>query len=228
MALKGQGAMAFWHDIADGGVEEFQRWHSEEHLAERLAVPGFRRGRRCVATVGAPAFFLFYEVDDLAVLTSEPYLARLSDPTPWTSRVIATFRNANRSLCAVGASVGWGVGGFLQTVQFSTQAGRADEVDAFVAGDLVAGILERPGIVAAHFLTADPHASRVETSEKRLREQPDKVADRVLIVEAYEDAALARLDEGPLAAAALAEAGIDPAVEQARYRLSHLVTEDEG
>ena len=40
-----------------------------EHLLERVAVPGFRRGLRYVAVAGSPRYLNLYEVDDLATLT---------------------------------------------------------------------------------------------------------------------------------------------------------------
>ena len=80
MALLGNSALAIWHDIAEGGEADFHVWHSAEHMPERVGLPGFNRGRRCVAVDAAPRFFLLYEVDSLAVLTSRPYLARLDDP----------------------------------------------------------------------------------------------------------------------------------------------------
>lgn len=38
MALLGQAALAMWWDMAPDMDAEFQRWHSHEHLRERLAI----------------------------------------------------------------------------------------------------------------------------------------------------------------------------------------------
>ena len=49
MSLAGEGAVAIWHDIAPEGREDFYAWHGEEHMPERVGIPGFLRGRRYVA-----------------------------------------------------------------------------------------------------------------------------------------------------------------------------------
>ena len=68
MALLGQGALVIWHDVQD--ETDYNEWHSKEHMLERVAVPGFRRGLRYVALAGSPKYLNLYEVDDLATLTS--------------------------------------------------------------------------------------------------------------------------------------------------------------
>jgi len=70
--------------------EEFNAWYDSEHLAERLAIPGFRSARRWVAEVaaGEGKYLATYELDSPAVLQSAPYRARLEAPTPWTRRCL--------------------------------------------------------------------------------------------------------------------------------------------
>ncbi len=46
MPLLATGALANWHDLADDEHENFDTWHTQEHISERLSVPGFRRRRR--------------------------------------------------------------------------------------------------------------------------------------------------------------------------------------
>ncbi len=68
--------------------EEFNAWYDDEHMAERLAVPGFRSARRWVADAkpGEGKYLATYELVSLGVLTSAVYLARLNNPTPWSKR----------------------------------------------------------------------------------------------------------------------------------------------
>ena len=61
MSLLGNGAMVVWCDST--APDDHDDWHSHEHLSERLSVPGFRRGRRGVATDGEPRYVVIYEVD---------------------------------------------------------------------------------------------------------------------------------------------------------------------
>jgi hypothetical protein len=70
--------------------EEFNAWYDGEHLAERLAIPGFRSAARWVADVppGAGKYLATYELDSPAVLSSKPYLARFHNQTPWSRRCL--------------------------------------------------------------------------------------------------------------------------------------------
>jgi len=70
--------------------EEFNAWYDEEHLAERLAIPGFRSALRWVAQVpaGQGKYLATYELDSLEVLTSSVYLSRYQHQTPWSRRCL--------------------------------------------------------------------------------------------------------------------------------------------
>ena len=125
MSLLGKGALVIWHDITADGEADYNEWHSKEHLLERVGVPGFRRGHRLQAVSGSPRYLNLYEVEDLATLTSQPYLDRLNDPTPWTQRALGHFRDNNRTLCRVAASIGNGVCGNLLTHAASVAPGGA-------------------------------------------------------------------------------------------------------
>ena len=134
MALLGKGALVIWHDPAPGIESDYNEWHSKEHMFERVGIPGFRRGQRAVAISGAPKYFNFYEVDDLATLTGQPYLDRLNDPTPWTRRITPHMNNNSRTLCKVTASFGaGGVPAFWTMILLSPATGREDALRAWLA-----------------------------------------------------------------------------------------------
>jgi hypothetical protein len=46
MALLDRGTLVIWHDAGD--ETDYNAWHSKEHMLERVAVPGFRRGLHAV------------------------------------------------------------------------------------------------------------------------------------------------------------------------------------
>jgi hypothetical protein len=73
-----------------GMDEEFDAWYDTEHLAERLAIPGFRSATRWVADVppGEGRYLATYELDSLRILLSTDYLARFQNPTPWSRRCL--------------------------------------------------------------------------------------------------------------------------------------------
>jgi hypothetical protein len=65
--------------------EEFNAWYDDEHLPERLAIPGFRSARRWVA---GKTYVATYELDSPSVLESPAYLARFQNQTPWSRRCL--------------------------------------------------------------------------------------------------------------------------------------------
>jgi hypothetical protein len=225
MALLGKGAMVTWHDAEPAGEADFNEWHSKEHLAERVGVPGFLRGYRFVALTGGPKYFILYEVEDLATLTSKPYLDRLNDPTPWTRRSMAVPRNNNRTLCRVLASFGrGGVPGFMATLQLGRANGLGDNLSQHLIGELLPGLIARPGLFAAHLLEGDQPASSTATEEKRLRGVPDRTADLAVLLAGYDPDAIRAALAGPLAANSLAAQGASAARTEGVYRLLHCVT----
>lgn len=136
------GILAIWNDCAPGREADFEHWFQSEHLAERLGVPGFRRGRRHEAVSGAPGYFVFYETDSPAVMTSPAYLERVNDPTPLTVKVMAqVFRNMSRTVCSVMERRGVLRGAYAVAARFAEVQDRRDLSAAlaqFAQGDAVA------------------------------------------------------------------------------------------
>ena len=73
-AMLGDAAVIVWNDVSDEGRSRFYAWHDREHIPERLAIPGFRRGRRYIRPGHSPEWLTLYEASDLAVVTSPAYL----------------------------------------------------------------------------------------------------------------------------------------------------------
>ena len=98
--MSGKGVLAIWNDCVQSEENNYENWYQNEHLPERLGVPGFIRGRRYQSLVSSPRFFTWHEVASPSTLTSESYMARLSNPTPWTQEIMANvFLNASRTVC---------------------------------------------------------------------------------------------------------------------------------
>jgi hypothetical protein len=90
-------------DIRPELEADFVRWYDEEHLPQRLAVPGFIRAARYEAGPAVysgslampeappPRHLAVYEMDGPEVLESEPYRRLIANPSEWTQRVRSTF-----------------------------------------------------------------------------------------------------------------------------------------
>jgi hypothetical protein len=83
---KGTGLLMVWADVPPDKEKEFNRWYNDEHLAERLAIPGFLAGARYEAVKGSPKHLAYYELESPAVLESAAYKKVSANPTEWTKR----------------------------------------------------------------------------------------------------------------------------------------------
>ena len=219
--LAGEAFVAIWHDIVPDGKEDFYEWHNREHMPERVGIPGFRRGRRYIVEHGRPEYFNLYEVETPEVLTGQDYLGRLNNPTPWTRRAVAYFRNVSRSLCRVGASFGCGQGGFIMTWRFETMAGQEDKCRRYLAREALPAVLDRPGTVGAHFGVADRSGSEIVTEEKKARNSATLVPGWIILLEGISAAALEKAAEAALGVDALRSHGAADPVERGVYRLEY-------
>jgi hypothetical protein len=83
---RGTGLLMVWCDVPADKEAEFNRWYNEEHLAERLSVPGFLSAARYEAVKGGPKHLAVYELESPAVMESEAYKKVSNNPTPWTKK----------------------------------------------------------------------------------------------------------------------------------------------
>jgi hypothetical protein len=83
---KGTALMMVWAEVPPDKEDDFNRWYNEEHLAERLAVPGFLNAARYEAVQGGPKHLACYELESVKTLESDAYKQALANPTEWTQR----------------------------------------------------------------------------------------------------------------------------------------------
>ena len=225
MSLLGPAAMLLGFDVAAEAIEEHDDWHTHEHLPERLAIPGFRRGSRWVALQGGPRYMVLYEVERLETLTSAAYLERLNRPTPWTTKMMAHYQGMIRGLCTVAASNGIGLGPFGLLVRFRAALGAEERLSGWLRRDVVQALPMRPGLGSAHLLRGETAAPM--TKEQRLRGTDDGV-DQALLVTGYREDAVAGLAAAELDRRRLEAAGAAVAT-LTLYRLDYtLVAADLG
>lgn len=224
MPLLGQAAMLLSFDVASEAVAEHDHWHTHEHLAERLSIPGFLRGTRWVAIDGEqPRYVVVYEVEQLETLSSAAYLQRLNHPTPWTSKMMPHYRGMSRGFCTVTASVGLGVGPAALVVRLRPTPSAQEALRAWLAGQVFAQWASQPGIVSLHLLEAA--ATPQITNEQRIR-GADAGVDWAILATAYSPDSLAALAGAELAPDALSAQGATE-IQHASYRLDCSLVHDE-
>ncbi|NIE63333.1 DUF4286 family protein [Burkholderia sp. Ax-1719] len=107
MALFGCAFLALWNDV-DADVEaQYERWHTNEHVPERVGIPGFLAGRRYRSdAAGQPRYFTLYEVADAVVFDSAAYRDVIDRPTPWSAEMRPRLRSVVRATCTTLAAMG--------------------------------------------------------------------------------------------------------------------------
>jgi hypothetical protein len=207
------GILAIFNNVAPGREGEFEEWFQHEHLAERIAVPGFLIGRRHEAVSGQPRYFNFYGTRSVEVLKSAAYLERLDHPTPMTRTVMSEiFKDMIRTVChrtfRLGAMRGTGV----VTVRFGERA-----PEAALRATIERLMRDKAVACGEIWRAADPLAFPVSL-EERLR-GGDRKIETCLLVETL------RVPEAEKIAAALANEF--PGAEIGVYRLLCEITADD-
>ena len=187
MALAGEGAVAIWHDIAPEGRDQFYAWHGEEHMPERVGIPGFLRGRRYVAIRASLEFFNLYEAQSPQVLTGTDYLSRLNTPSPWTVSSVKYFSGVARSICRVAATFGRGQGGLAATWRYDVADADAARHMSVMCETVLPALARKPGVAGVHLLVADVAASAVKTEEQRVRTEANRIPSWIVVLEGWGD-----------------------------------------
>jgi hypothetical protein len=182
----GLDILAVWNDVDPTHEMEYHRWYWEQHLPERLSVPGFLSAYRYQAVAGSPKFFTWYLVRDVEVLRSPRYLERLANPTEWTQRVMPWFRNMTRCACRLTVDVGRGIGGAITAARISgiDEGTRIDLIGTLrkATTQFVVVVVEETGVTRAQVWETDREVSAQRTPEQALRGGADRLIDCAIVL----------------------------------------------
>ena len=193
--------------IAADAFGEHDDWHTHEHMPERLALPGFLRGTRWTGIRDPDQYCVLYELATVDALESNEYRHRLDNPTAWTSKMMHAYRNMRRTLCAIDASGGTGLGGFAAVLSFAPAPESDSDIRDWLLRDVLPPLGTRPGFASWQLLRSERVAS--STKEQAIR-GPDAAVQAAVFVTAYDADALAKLCETELGRAQLQAHGADP------------------
>jgi hypothetical protein len=219
MSLLGKAAMLLSFDIVQDAIAEHDDWHTHEHLPERLSIPGFLRGTRWVALQGQPRYFVIYEVEQLATLTSTAYLERLNHPSPWTSKMMPCYRGMTRGFCSVAGSFGLGIGHAGLLIRLKPAMDSVSSLRKWLLQDILPPLVSRRGVGSAHVF--EGAVTPGMTNEQRLR-GADAGLDWAMLVTGYSQEALASLEQADLGTAQLEKHGAT-GVLSATYRMEYSI-----
>ena len=219
--LAGQAVMINWSDVAPEHRPAYYEWHSREHMVGRVAIPGFRRGRRYIKAAARRDFLVLYEVADLSVLTGTDYLAKANAPSPLTQRTTPFVRNSVRGLSSVRASSGMGTGGHALTLRFDPRSGDEERLARHLE-ETLPRLADRPDIAGAHFLVADRSASAMVPVERAGR--PTAIPNWIVVLEGVSLDAVDRACDAALSGESLRAHGSADKIERETYSLQIMVS----
>jgi hypothetical protein len=217
--LKSQALLSLWNGFDPDRLDEYDLWHTREHVPERLAVPGMLRARRLHRGEGPlPSFLTLYELDSSAVLASDPYRRLLENPTTWSRGMRPSFQGFFRVGHRVVLSRGGGAGGALMATTFADPGapdGGWEEIAAIV--------LRETRATAIHVLAKDERVAPVPFAVPGGAGHADGAA---LMVECYDRARLGGIAEVLDAALDSRRMALGRAA-WTRYELAYLLDRDE-
>ena len=169
-----QGMLAIWSDVAPESETDYLHWLTREHAAERVSTAGFL-GVRVFRTMDFDIrrYFILYELESPSALSSDDYVNKLNNPTPWSQRIMPTLKNFVRGGGAVIARSGVGRGGFAGAVAI-------DDTQIAAAELSILKLSSTDRISSACLLKVDNAKTSIATREKDLR-RDDKSFGNLLV-----------------------------------------------
>ena len=93
------GLLAIWNNANKKFLSEYEEWYKNEHLFERLCVPGINSARRFVSLKSNYNYFTSYEATTPKTFFSDEYINKLNNPTKKTKFVMQfVFQDMSRTV----------------------------------------------------------------------------------------------------------------------------------
>jgi hypothetical protein len=144
-------------DVAPADEADFNRWYDQEHVEERVRIPGFLSGARYTSLEGGRKYLGLYRTASLAVFGTAGYRAAFEKQTPWSIANLDRMRQPVRRVCAVRAVTGFGSGSHVVVLALPVAA----DAEALVAKAAAIGqqLAGQAGFVQSYLLMPDPTLS---------------------------------------------------------------------
>ena len=189
MPLAGKGMLLTSMDIDPADEADFNRWYDNEHLKERVEIEGFIEARRYLAHGGSPKYLCLYSTRAIEVLDSAAYRERLANPTPWSVKTMARFKNMIRVVALVTISKGAGRGAVLGVVRLRPDKSQDAALREALQARLDPAGLD--GLISMHLIESDARLSG-PTHERPAAQDPG-AGDWFLLVDGTDASAVSAL-----------------------------------
>ena len=191
------GLLAVWNDCDESVLEKYEHWYMNEHLPDRVGLPGVQQGVRYETTnpspqSASPRFFTSYDLDDVSVLEAPAYQAALLNPTPDTQFIMAHFKNMCRTIARLIDYEGRAAGAWVVTLRLGQIQGgdkpRHTDMEAWqkllrAHAPAAACRWRLYESILAKRLAAQTSSVAEPSPEARFRPGTDTVAHGVLVIE---------------------------------------------
>lgn len=158
MPLLGQGMLISRMDIAAEHEEDFNAWYDREHLAERVAIPGFVEARRYVAIDASQKYLALYTTENFEVLNGPDYKAVLANQTEWSLLNISRLVDPQRAIAQMSGSVGSGRACNLIEARLRISDENQKDLRQALRSEL-GELVSLNGVISAHLLESDEQLS---------------------------------------------------------------------
>lgn len=129
--------LALWNNYPSAMTEEYEAWHTFEHVPERLTTPGMLRARRYASFLEPEnRYFTLYELKDLRTIERPAYMDLVKNPTVWSAKMRRHFSNVLRIPANKLASGGRGIGRSTLVQAYSVKRTRAENAGLQLARKL--------------------------------------------------------------------------------------------
>ncbi len=148
----GPNLLAVWMQPPPDFEDEFHGWYENEHMAERMALPGFLGVRRYVNLDTEPKFLALYELATGDALYSDEYKEARKNSTPLTRKVGQTVTTLLRCEYEQIKSIGPNPiepAPYLLVVKMETDAEHDEELNRWYNEEHLAALAGVPGCLGA-------------------------------------------------------------------------------
>lgn len=152
-AVAVNGLLFVASDVDAADDADFNRWYDQEHVEERVRIPGFLSGARYSSLEGGRKYLGLYRTESLDVFGTAGYRAAFEKQTPWSIANLDRMRQPVRRVCAVRAVTGFGSGSHLVVLPLADTADA--EALAVHAARVGKALGEQAGFVQSYLLVPD-------------------------------------------------------------------------
>jgi hypothetical protein len=161
------GLLFVWTDVDEAFEDDFNRWYDQEHIEERVRIPGVLSGTRYRNRGPGRRYLGLYRTEVLEVFDSAAYRQAFASQTSWSETNLSRMRHPMRRVCAVENETGFGTGAWLAVLLLDSMFPAERPEASRVFGKRVQ---EVDGVISTRLLMPDAAKSTPlpnETSEGR-------------------------------------------------------------